>query len=290
MILQGVTNVFAPLVGGTSAAARSEYATTVLQDSKAASVAGFCVNLNTLRIPSTASNSPQSNPEEVRSLLTASFVDLPPEKPRLALCPAGPHEMLRLLELGVDMFMDEWTTVLSSVGVALDFSFASSDGQSEAVERSGRRQLGINLFDDSNSDQFVPLSRPALHACLEQTYGLEALGDSPTRGYVHHLLHSHEMTSHVLLAMHNTCIMDLFMRDVRASIQAGCFAEDKKRFERTYAEALDCLEAARTEYARVNRERGKGRLKGLGQERKELDTPIEEQERMSVVDPVSAAV
>jgi hypothetical protein len=185
-----------------------------------------------------------------------------------------------LLEAGVDLFLDDWTTSLSSIGVALDFSFASPGKKGAGYDEPHKRELGINLFDDVNADRFVPLTSEALHSRLLDTYGSEALGDSPTRGYVHHLLHSHEMTSHVLLAMHNTCVMDLFMRDVRGSIKSGRFTEDKRRFEEMYSEELGCLKAARAEYDRVNKERGKGRLKGLGQDRRDLGTPKDEQERM----------
>ena len=204
----------------------------------------------------------------------------------MALCPSGPHEMLSLIEAGLDVFMDDWTATLSSIGVALDFSFAALPD--EAQDKAEKQELGINLFDDVNADRFIPLASEGLYSRSINRYGSEALGDAPTRGYVHHLLHSHEMTSHVLLAMHNTCVMDLFMSDIRDSIKAGQFREDKQRFEKTYSEKLSCLKDAREEYDRVNRERGKGRLKGLGQDRRDLGTPKEEQERMSVVDPVAS--
>lgn len=199
------------------------------------------------------------------------------------MCPNGPHEILSLVaESGVDLFMDEWSSAMSSIGIALDFVLDPT-----AASDSGVRELGINLFDDKYAKDFSPLARPATMKMLEERYGSEALGDIPTKAYLHHLLQTHEMTSHVLLAMHNTCIMDLFAYSIRENIKNGTFPQAREIFEKTYTRRLSAWSEATAEWSRVNRERGKGRLKGLGQERKSdgLPTPPSEQERMSFDDP-----
>lgn len=100
-----------------------------------------------------------------------------------------------------------------------------------------------------------------------------------TRAYVHHLLHTHEMSAHALLVMHNLTVMDAFMRGIRGVLaqdtQAGShpfgpddtdrdcltlFTKEVARFERTYDASLNVLDEARVCWAEVDRARGKGRL------------------------------
>lgn len=233
-------------------------------------VSGVCVNLGSLVDPPPA-DEPVKRPTRVGSqqeliaqCLEASFEGLPDRLVKTVLCPNGPHEILRLIDQhGVDLFMDEWSSWCSHLGVALDFTFPAAD----VAGGDGPRPLGYSLFDEFYATQFTPLPSPNLAALLEGTYGAEALGDIPTRAYVHHLLHTHEMGAHVLLAMHNTCVMHLFMAEVRKSIQEGRFKGDCQRWAGVYQEDLPALREAEVEYMRVRGERGKGRLKGLGQER-----------------------
>ncbi|KAK9894458.1 tRNA-guanine transglycosylase [Cystobasidium minutum MCA 4210] len=289
-----VTNIFAPLVGGVYPAAREEYAKNIDASTSSTSsaamfeaVAGYSLNLNTLRSPDHAGMASTSTSEaKTVELAAASFEHVDPKKPRLALCPNGPHEILALVASnGVDLFMDEWSSAMSSIGIALDFTFGSTiEGESDT---GAKKELGINLFDDKYARDFSPLASPATMQKLETRYGSEALGDLPTKAYLHHLLQTHEMTSHVLLAMHNTCIMDLFAQSIREAIKNGTFYPAKEVFENAYSRRVSAWSEASAEWARVNRERGKGRLKGLGQERRSDGeaTPPSEQERMSFDDP-----
>jgi hypothetical protein len=277
-------------------AARAEYAKTLCSPSESTSsqifksIAGFSINLNNLRAPDHAGIE-SADLQATTELAAASLDNVDSAKPRLALCPNGPHEILAMIARnGIDLFMDEWSSALSSMGVALDFMLPSASEVTE-TSKQGTLELGINLFDDKYARDFTPLGNSELAAALEERYGAEPLGDRPTKAYIHHLLQTHEMTSHVLLAMHNTCVMDLFMHSIRASIEDGTFSKRKQIFEKTYTRRLSAWTEASEEWSRVNRERGKGRLKGLGQERKpdanvEGDaTPIGEQERMSFEDP-----
>lgn len=280
---QPVTHIFAPLVGGVYPAAREEYAKSLSPSAGLFdSLAGYSLNLNTLRSPDHAGIASTSDDKTVE-LASASFDHVDPSKPRLALCPNGPHEMLELVaSSGVDLFMDEWSSAMSSIGIALDFLLETSK-----TESTDKRELGINLFDDKYARDFTPLAGPATMQLLEAHYGSEALGDLPTKAYLHHLLQTHEMTSHVLLAMHNICIMDLFAHSIREAIKNGTFEEAREAFKNTYSRRVSAWSEASAEWSRVNKERGKGRLKGLGQERRSDGeaTPPSEQERMSFDDP-----
>ena len=297
-----MTNVVAPLVGSANGHARKEYAISISEvgddgSSLASRVAGFSINLHGLRTPADTVPASAAEEAELSTLVQASLEPLPAHKPRIALCPQGPHEMLRLVGEAIDLFVDEWSSMLSSTGIALDFAFPPANRGEQLVQPA---PLGINLFREEFARDFTPLASTGLQAALLQQYGAEALGDASTRAYVHHLLHTHEMTSHVLLAMHNTCVMALFLHGVRASLAAGTFTSDKRAFEAVYEEGLACLEEARREWGKVAQERGKGRLKGLGQGRRDGDDglasgsgipaglcpPANELERTSVVDPV----
>ena len=299
---QDVTNVIAPLVGSANGFARKEYAMSISEEredgsSLASRVAGFSINLNSLRTPADTLPASEAEAADLSMLVQASLGPVPSHKPRIALCPQGPHEVLRLVDEGIDLFVDEWSSMLSSTGIALDFVFPPAVRGEQLAQTMPQ---GINLFREEFARDFTPLASPALHAALMEQYGIEALGDGPTRAYVHHLLHTHEMTSHVLLAMHNTCVVAHFLHGVRASLVAGTFESDKRAFEAVYEEHLACLEEARREWGKVAQERGKGRLKGLGQGRRDGDDglasgsgtpgglypPVDELERTSVVDPV----
>lgn len=309
-------SLVAPLVGGAVEAARREYSRTISPPVSSSlsrngreqviidSISGFSINLNTLRSSDIAASLASSS-ESVTSLIRASLDSLPPSKFRLAACPQAPHEILRLVaNNGIDLFIDEWSSTLSGLGIALNFQFPipSHTSNGTGSEGGGRievqQDLGINLFDVGYVDAFDPLgSAPLMSSLASAGYSGETLGDLPTRAYLHHLLHTHEMTAHVLLAMHNTCVMDYFMACVRQSIARGTLEEDVEAFHAFYSEELVCLRQAKESWSKVNRERGKGRLKGLGQERREdtdtpsgagstqTGTPAAEQERMSFKDP-----
>ncbi|KAI0791594.1 tRNA-guanine(15) transglycosylase-like protein [Irpex lacteus] len=98
-----------------------------------------------------------------------------------------------------------------------------------------------------------------------------------TRSYIHHLLHTHEMSSHTLLAMHNLTVMDAFFAGVREVLNRSdgqtAFREEVKKFHSTYDEDLAVFEEAKVEWAEVERARGKGRLQ---REKSGTATPLDD--------------
>lgn len=237
-------------------------------------LAGYSINLTTLRDPEDMATRFRGDDDAI-ACINVSVNSVPSNKPRLLFCPRGPHEVLRLVrQTGCDLFMDQYTAYLSTLGIGLSFSFpvlASSDVP--------QVDWAINLFDDQHATDFSPLATSAEHAHLTSLFGEEALGDAPTRAYVHHLLHTHEMTAHVLLAMHNTCVMAAFMKAIRRCIQEGTLDAEADRFEAAYRSDLECLSQAQKSWDEVHQQRGKGRLKGMGQDR-----------RTDVVDVVESGV
>lgn len=137
-------------------------------------------------------------------------------------------------------------------------------------------------------------NHPLVHCKVDDTGpagGTQELASPYTRAYVHHLLHTHEMSAHALLVMHNLTVMDAFMSGVRSvlekeqdlglhdsrpddkEVQApepdntlsqgnnlSLFAIEIGRFEKIYDAGLQILDEARACWADVDLARGKGRL------------------------------
>jgi tRNA-guanine family transglycosylase len=78
----------------------------------------------------------------------------------------------------------------------------------------------LNLRDNRLRKEMVPIKQGCeCFACKRHT-----------RGYIHHLINTHEMLADVLLNMHNQHQYALFFGGIRDSIQAGKFDEYKERF------------------------------------------------------------
>ncbi|KAH6906996.1 hypothetical protein BKA70DRAFT_1563364 [Coprinopsis sp. MPI-PUGE-AT-0042] len=83
-----------------------------------------------------------------------------------------------------------------------------------------------------------------------------------TRAYIHHLLHTHEMSAHALLVSHNLAVVEAFLRGIRTTLvnAPGDFEKEVQRFLETYAEPSELVERAAKEWKSVDVARGKGRL------------------------------
>ncbi|OSD02794.1 tRNA-guanine transglycosylase [Trametes coccinea BRFM310] len=92
-----------------------------------------------------------------------------------------------------------------------------------------------------------------------------------TRAYVHHLLHTHEMSAHALLAMHNISVFSAFLAGIRDAVARGTehFAREVERFEKVYDEGMVLWSEAEVMWIEVERARGKGRLAREKEKQKE---------------------
>lgn len=142
--------------------------------------------------------------------------------PRLSLAEAGtPHQLLREIALGIDIFTIPFIGATTDAGLALSFRF-----QSNIIHESGEQRQPLGILISASE-----------HAC-----SLQSLVDSCEcfactkhhRAYLHHLLATKEMLAWVLLQIHNLAIMDNFFSSVRRSIAAGTFESDVQAFTRTY--------------------------------------------------------
>ncbi|KAF8523658.1 hypothetical protein JB92DRAFT_3094001 [Gautieria morchelliformis] len=184
-------------------------------------------------------------------------------------------------------FAHDFTRLTDSLLDDLEYSKRQNDSAAASLH-SGKSELAICSCAACSPTWS---NDPLLHSTSDDT-GIE-LGKresaSPyTRAYIHHLLHTHEMSAHALLVMHNLTVMDAFMCEVRAVLQrdhdlnshsgshgqgmatgsnalpgangATFFATEVARFEQMYDDGLQVLAEAKVCWAEVDLARGKGRL------------------------------
>jgi queuine tRNA-ribosyltransferase subunit QTRTD1 len=146
--------------------------------------------------------------------------------PRLSFHPpASPHELLRQISLGMDLFTVPFLAEATDAGIVLDFTFPAP-AKDESV--SARRTLGIDMWHSDHAVSVTPLSEGCTcYAC-----------DKHHRAYLQHLLAAKEMLGWVLIQLHNHAIMTSFFNGVRASIEAGAFDVNVAAFEAYYEPAL----------------------------------------------------
>ncbi|KAG1811866.1 tRNA-guanine(15) transglycosylase-like protein [Suillus subaureus] len=249
-------------------------------------------------------------------LLRASLDSLPIAKPRLVTDVRSPHEILCLIrDIGVDVFDAGWAVKAADIGVALDFIFPVPSGHDSGPNHC-KRDIGHNLYDAKYAHDFVSLSdaflaghngtsssktpvcpcaacspvaptSPIYHSKVD-VQSHQAQSDDGTsreqflppftRAYLHHLLHTHEMSAHTLLVAHNVVILDALLTGVRTILSGHAdqneaeviFAREVTRFEEVYDGAMSVLHTARDNWKDVKYARGKGRLLREAQKEKDV--------------------
>ncbi|ANB11862.1 hypothetical protein AWJ20_86 [Sugiyamaella lignohabitans] len=126
-----------------------------------------------------------------------------------------PHEVLDLVNSGVDLFVATGINDFTDAGVALDFTFPASEEHPD---------FGFNLWDPKYATDMTNFGR-ANRDTVPNTY---------YRAYVHHLLNAREMTSWVLLQMHNIAVFNRFFEGIQKSIENGTFEQEREKFVKVY--------------------------------------------------------
>jgi queuine/archaeosine tRNA-ribosyltransferase len=224
-----------------------------------------------------ASHTPMST---LQRLCKASLTPLSEHKIRLANSVASPHEILRLIQdVGIDLFDSHWAQKAADIGVGLDFCFPVVHKNDTSRDHPRIKQdIGHNLYNNlythdfntiSNSDccclscQPSPPAGYIPHSGVDTpTFGAPNTPEGFTRSYIHHLLHTHEMSAHTLLVMHNLTVLDEFFAGVRRTVLQGekAFGAAVEEFCTHYDENLAVFEEARIMWDMVDKARGKGRL------------------------------
>lgn len=146
--------------------------------------------------------------------------------PRLSFhAPASPHEILRQVGLGMDMFTVPFLADATDAGIALDFTFPAPPKDPTS---SARQDLGLDMWSDAYATSVTPLSTGCpCYACTKHH-----------RAYIQHLLAAKEMLGWVLIQIHNHAVLTSFFAGIRRAIETGSFAADVAAFERYYASLL----------------------------------------------------
>lgn len=140
--------------------------------------------------------------------------------PRLALTsPASPQDLLRAVQLGVDLITVPFITSASENGVVLDFNFSNPPIDATNIP------LGFGLWSVSHASDLRPLAKDCTcYACTRHH-----------RAYIQHLLNAKEMLAWTLLQIHNFCVIEVFFQQIRRSIANDSFIDDVKTFNRVYS-------------------------------------------------------
>lgn len=221
-------------------------------------------------------------------------------KLRVATSPASPHEILILIrDVGIDLFDAQWAQRAADWGVALDFTFPPKG----KAKHEAKRDLGHNLYDSRYSHDFGRLAdsfqdgasyhaqsggdlNEALPVCSciacspispttrlrhssivanENETTIPMAFDPPfCRAYIHHLLHTHEMSAHAFLVAHNLAVVDALFQGIRDVLRRPdgltWFRHEVQNFCDTYDGELLAFEKAKKDWMEVDLARGKGRL------------------------------
>ncbi|KAK8100064.1 tRNA-guanine transglycosylase [Apiospora kogelbergensis] len=140
--------------------------------------------------------------------------------PRLSMePPESPHEILRQVRLGVDIFASPLLNNVSDAGVAMTFRFPPS-----TVGSSGTQPLGIDVSSEEHQVSVMPFMEGCgCYACTNHH-----------RAYMQHLMNAREMLGWTLLQIHNHRVMSDFFKNIRAAIADGTFEEKAAEFTKCY--------------------------------------------------------
>jgi len=168
---------------------------------------------------------------------TASATLIPPtltHLPRLSMSNSSsngggigtPHQILREVLLGVDLFAVAFVNACTDGGVALVFEFPAPVGMHGTTDR--RLEMGLDMWTDEHVTELSPLAAGCgCYTCRKHH-----------RAYIHHLLVAKEMLAWTLLQVHNLAVMDRFFEGIRGSIEGGGFEGDVTVFEEVYVGEL----------------------------------------------------
>ncbi|KAI1414477.1 tRNA-guanine transglycosylase [Hypoxylon sp. FL1857] len=137
----------------------------------------------------------------------------------------SPHEILRQIRLGLDIFTVLFINTASDAGIALSFSFPPQSPASSDL-----RPLGIDMWSQDHQKSLEPLVDGCeCYTCTRHH-----------RAYLQHLLNAREMLGWTLLQIHNHHILNEFFKGIRATLTAepSTFEHDSGVFSSIYESDL----------------------------------------------------
>lgn len=149
------------------------------------------------------------SPDQMYDLLNRIVPAMPPEKPRYLMGVGTPKDLLMSVQAGIDMF----DCVLPTRNARNGYVFTSR-GIVKIRNATYRRQLEA-LDPDCNC-----------YTC-----------ENFSRAYLHHLDKCGEMLASTLMSIHNLYYYHNLMREIRDSIEQGCFLDYRERIIQNWEHA-----------------------------------------------------
>ncbi|CAH1389585.1 unnamed protein product [Nezara viridula] len=152
------------------------------------------------------------NLKKVAPLLEAVMKHLPEDKPRIIHGCWRPEHVLKMVDMGIDIFDSSLvyiTTERKSAFIFQYFEVPVEESRTESFDECSI--LEINLEDKSYKEDFRPI--------LEDCTCLSCRKHS--RAYIHHLIMNKELLASTLLMLHNLHHYMLFFNSIRTAASKG---------------------------------------------------------------------
>jgi queuine tRNA-ribosyltransferase len=151
-----------------------------------------------------------SDKQQIREVVEMTVPHMPDHLPRHLLGIGDVDDLIECVARGIDMFDCVSPTRLGRHGAAL-----VRDRSAEPTAQPGERRWKLNVLNAALREDPGPLDpNCACYTCANFS-----------RAYIHHLFRSRELLGIRLVSLHNVAFLLDLMRQIRASIQAGHFAE-----------------------------------------------------------------
>lgn len=144
--------------------------------------------------------------EDMYRILDLTHTLLPLDRPRYLMGVGAPEDLIEGVKRGIDMFDCVLPTRLARHG--------------SAYTSTGR----ITIRNATFAEDFSPID-PECECKVCRNY---------SRAYIRHLIKAEEMLAHRLLSYHNVYFLIRLMKNIRMSIEAGCFEAFYQEFTGKY--------------------------------------------------------
>uniref|UniRef100_A0A0A9WJF6 Queuine tRNA-ribosyltransferase accessory subunit 2 n=1 Tax=Lygus hesperus TaxID=30085 RepID=A0A0A9WJF6_LYGHE len=148
--------------------------------------------------------------QQIRALIEATIEPLPENKLRVLHGGWTPRNVLKLVEMGIDVFDASYPYLATERMCALTFNFEAVEWDTE-VKDDAESLDEISLKDANYREDFTPFLVGC--RCLACT--------KHTKAYVHHLINNKELLSYTLLMIHNTHHYLEFFKAIRQATSQG---------------------------------------------------------------------
>ncbi|XP_014215134.1 queuine tRNA-ribosyltransferase accessory subunit 2 [Copidosoma floridanum] len=162
--------------------------------------------------------------DQVKPVIEHSLNLLPVDKLRVLNGCWNPSTILDLVNLGIDVFDSSYAFLMTEEKKSLTFLCDDC----ESCMRVERRFM-VDLSEKRYKEDFDPICKSC--TCLTCK--------NHTKAYIHHLIHTKELLSLVLLMIHNTHLYIEFFKQIRQSIKDGTFDEYRNKIHSRFLQMTE---------------------------------------------------